>query len=271
MPAFVDTMYDQEAIVPGNLTDSIQARYEDGLKIDGREHGCVEVRDHVFDFRNIDPADQDEVLSGVCGANVVMRRCLIMGGIKAILAGNGDHPIRDFRQAHWKLQDCVIMDSGRRCPEAQDGVTVTMERCWIHGWGRPFDVRSFGAWAHRAGVIIAEDCLFTQPGFFVAGIANTVRDSLYHVGQAVNERGLRALFGWRNWMPGVTRGLTAATGGITLATRCWRNHSWIRVDGCEDWLEKPEDVKKLGWGIIEGLPEHARAHAVDLEMVLAAI
>ncbi|WP_298032474.1 hypothetical protein [uncultured Desulfovibrio sp.] len=208
---------------------------EDGLTVYG-PGGAVEIVGRVFDFRGVPAADQDEVISGVDGSVVRLRGCVILGGIKAMLAGNGDHPVADAAGAHWELSDCAIIGSGRRCPEAQDGVTVTMRRCWVHDWGRAFDVRAFGAWAHRGGRIMAEDCLFTQSaGLLGLGLGNTLRDVANHIGQAVNDYGLSALLRPRTYLPGVCRGLTADTGGLALATRCYRNRRWIRVEGCNDF------------------------------------
>ena len=211
----------------------------DGLIIYG-PHQPTEIRQRVYDFRKCPKADQDEVLSGVDGADVRLSGVVILGGIKAILAGNGDHPGNDVRYARWELEDCVIIGSGRRCPEAQDGTTITMRRCWIHDWGAHFDVRSFGAWAHRGARIIAEDCLFTQSEIWPWGldVLTAMTDLGNHIGQAVNDHGLAALLHPRSYLPGPCRGLTADTGGLALATRCYRNRRWIRIEGCSDYIDR---------------------------------
>ena len=209
----------------------------DGLTVYGKD-GSIEIIGRIFDFRDVPAADQDEVLSGVDGAVVRLRGCAILGGIKAILAGNSDHPCADVKTADWGMEDCVIIGAGRRCPEAQDGVSITMRRCWVHNWGRTFDVRAFGAWAHRGAKIIAEDCIFTQSGgLFGLGVSNTFTDIANHIGQAVNDNGLRALLRTRTYLPGVCRGLTADTGGLALATRCYRNRRWIQLDGCNNYID----------------------------------
>ena len=228
-------------VIEGGLCTGPDAPGEDGIRIDGTGGGITEIRRRVFDFRACPRADQDEVISGVNGAVVRLYGCIILGGIKAMLAGNGDHPGEDMARARWELDSCVIMGAGRRCPEAQDGTTVTMRHCWIHDWGRAFDVRAFGAWAHRGGRIIAEDCLFTQSGGLLGlGLRNTLADIGNHIGQAVNDHGLRALLRLRSWMPGVCRGLTADTGGLVLATRCYRNRPWIVIDGCNQWMGRSQ-------------------------------
>lgn len=188
-------------------------------------------------------AQRSTSASGVDGADVRLSGVVILGGIKAILAGNGDHPGNDVRYARWELEDCVIIGSGRRCPEAQDGTTVTMRRCWVHDWGSTFDVRAFGAWAHRGARIIAEDCLFTQSQQsqlwpWGLDLFTVMMDMGNHIGQAVNDNGLGALLRPRTYLPGPCRGLTADTGGLTLATRCYRNRPWIRVDGCNNYIDR---------------------------------
>ncbi|WP_022655542.1 hypothetical protein [uncultured Desulfovibrio sp.] len=227
-------------IIEGGVCTGPAAPRSDGLTVFGPRGDAI-IRDRIFDFRAVPHDEQDEVLSGVDGGVVTMERCVILGGIKAILAGNGDHPGNDMRYADWSLEDCVIIGAGRRCPEAQDGAYVTMRRCWIHDWGQTFDVRAFGAWAHRGGKIIAEDCLFTQSGGLLGfGLRNSLTDIGNHIGQAVNDHGLRAVFWPRTWLPGICRGLTADTGGLVLATRCYRNRGWIRIDGCNSYLSRVE-------------------------------
>ena len=213
---------------------------DDGLTVYGSPRQATEVSQRVYDFRGCPKTDQDEVLSGVDGADVRLSGVVILGGIKAILAGNGDHPGNDVRAARWLLEDCVIVGAGRRCPEAQDGATVTMRRCWVHDWGRTFDVRGFGAWAHRGARIIAEDCLFTQNELWPWGldVLTGMTDLGNHIGQAVNDNGLAALLHPRTYMPGPCRGLTADTGGLVLATRCYRNRRWIKIDGCNYYMDR---------------------------------
>lgn len=228
-------------IIEGGVCTGPVAPHEDGVKVDGTGQGVTEIRRRIFDFRDYPRGDQDEVLSGVNGAVVRLYGCVILGGIKAILAGNGNHPGEDMARARWELDSCVIMGAGRRCPEAQDGATVTMRRCWIHDWGQAFDVRAFGAWAHRGGRVIAEDCLFTQSGGLLElGLRNTLADIGNHVGQAVNDHGLRAVLWPSSWRPGVCRGLTADTGGLALSTRCYRNRPWIIVEGCNQWMSREQ-------------------------------
>lgn len=212
---------------------------DDGLTVYG-PFSATEIRQRVYDFRLCPKADQDEVLSGVDGPDVRLSGVVILGGIKAILAGNGDHPGNDVRCARWELEDCVIIGAGRRCPEAQDGTIVTMRRCWVHDWGQTFDVRAFAGWAHRGARIIAEDCLLTQSELWPWGLdlLTAMTDLGNHIGQAVNDHGLAALLRPRTYLPGPCRGLTADTGGLALATRCYRNRPWIKIDGCNNYIDR---------------------------------
>lgn len=226
--------------MPSNLAHTVYGGVSTGPETPGGDgliaygpHTVTDVRQRVYDWRACPKSTQDEVISGVDGAVVWLSGVVILGGIKALLAGNGDHPINDS-QANWVISDCVLIGSGRRCPEVQDGVQVTMRRCWVHDWGGTFDVRGFGGWAHRGGRIIAEDCLFTQSsGLLGFGLLNTFIDLANHVGQSVNDYGLGALFRPRTYMPGICRALTADTGGQVIATRCYRNRRWISIDGCD--------------------------------------
>lgn len=226
-------------ITGGVCTGPIKPK-DDGLTVYGSSQQPTDVRQRVYDFRRYPKADQDEVLSGVDGAVVRLSGVVILGGIKAVLAGNGDHPGNDVSYAQWLLEDCVIIGAGRRCPEAQDGAMVTMRRCWIHDWGRTFDVRAFGGWAHRGARIIAEDCLFTQSELWPWGldVLTAIKDVGNHIGQAVNDHSLSAMLSPRTYLPGPCRGLTADTGGLVLATRCYRNRPWIKIDGCNNYIDR---------------------------------
>lgn len=229
----------------------------DGIVASGPGHVTI-ISDKVFDWRDVPTSQQDEVVSSEDGATVFIQRCIIVGGIKALLAGNGDHPVNDSRFSRWELEDCVIMDAGRRCPEVQDCVELTMRRCWVHDWGRAFDVRAFGAWAHRGGRLVAEDCLFTQSGsIFSLGLRTTIADIFAHIGQAWNDEGLPGLLRWQTYLPGVCRGLTSSTGGLVLATRCFRNRPWIRIDNCDPFISR-RDAIVIAEHIDAAMPLHAR-------------
>ena len=223
--------------------------------------GVTLIEDCVIDFTALPKNAQDEGISGVNGAKVTMRRCVPINCRKAILAGNGDHPDADAQGAEWLIEDCILIGCGRRCPEAQDGARVTMRRCWMHNWGRAFDVRAFGAWAHRGGKILAEDCLFTQSGGLLSlGVKNTAVDLGHHIGQAVNDEGLKALLWPKTYRPGVARGLTQDNEGTVLSSRCYKNKPWICVGNCSSFMKKDEArriVQQLEKSLHPGYVEYA--------------
>lgn len=210
------------------------------------------IEDCVIDFRGLSLDEQDEAISGVNGAKVIIRRCLIIGAKKALLAGNGDYPLTDLVEGRWLIEDSILWECGRRCPEAQDGVRVIMKRCWIHNFGKRFDERAFGAWSHLGAEIYAEDCLFTQSnGIFGLGVITTIKDIISHIGQSVNMYGLRALFKGRTYLPGICRGLTADEGGKVIGNNCYKNRSWIVLDNTTYMSD--EEANKLKYRLVTSL------------------
>lgn len=220
-------MEDQRLTAPTNALG-------DGWEIWGGD-GPVILRRCVVDFSAHPVAALDEAISGIRGAWASLYRVGVYGAGKAILWGNGDYPAEDAAGAHLYMEECVIRNVARRGPEAQDGARVHMRRCWVHGWGVKdrFDgCRTFGAWAHDGASITAEECLFTQDGFWQPGPLNMAVDMANHVGEAVNRRGLFGLTR-RDFRPGVMRGLTASDGGSVTAVNCWTSHPWIVLEGAQ--------------------------------------
>lgn len=197
-------------------------------------YDSVLVEDSIIDFRNLDPKKQDEAISGVGGARVTIRRCVIVGSIKAILVGNGDMPEAD-KNGYFDISDCIFMNCGRRCPEAQDGTKVNMTRVWVHNWGNPFDVRSFGAWAHKGSKIVATDCIFTQSKFFNLGFKNFFIDLANHIGQSFNEKDFRLA---SYILPGVCRGIMKGKDGSVEVSHSYKNHWWIKLDNHESPMDR---------------------------------
>ena len=222
-------------IIENIIIDHISRPKDDAFTIYGTDEETL-ISKGIFDFRKIPVNTQDEVISGVNGAKVSLSGVVIIGGIKVILAGNGDYPISDFKNGEWYLENCAILHSGRRCPEAQDGVKVFMKNCWIHNWGETFDVRSFGSWAHRGGLIVAEDCVFTQNKNI--SIKNAIIDLANHIGQRVNDAGVLSLLECKTYLPGRYRGLTSNTGGRVYATRIYKNKKFINIENCNEYITK---------------------------------
>lgn len=202
----------------------------DGLMIFGRV-GNVNISNCVIDFSAHPVSVLDEALSGICAAQARVLQCRIRGAGKLVLWGNGEHPDED-RDAYLSMTDCILSDFGRRGPEAQDGASVVLRNCVIRNWGikSRFDVRCFGAWAHHGAHIEVIDCVFEQTSFWQTGFWNFWKDIANHIGQAVNYRGVFGLT-WRDFIPGVCRGLTACDGGTVRAVNCRKNKWWIRIEG----------------------------------------
>ena len=189
------------------------------------------VRDCVVDFSACELDGLDECLSTVNHAEAAISDSTFRGSSKCVLLGNGDYPDAD-PGAQVTMSNCIMENSGRRMPEAQDGVVVTLENCTIRNWGIKdrFSVRCFGAWAHHGATIKAINCRFEQTAFFQTGILNFFRDLANHIGQAVNDRGIFGLT-WKDFLPGVCRGLIATDGGTVFAANCKKSHWWIRIEG----------------------------------------
>ena len=144
----------------------------------------------------------------------------------------GGHGLDMSNGQDWLVEDCLIDLSACPLDQLDEAVRVMLRGCLIRNWGAPdrFDVRSFGAWAHRGGRIEAESCVFDQPCFW-RGWHIMVRDWLAHIGQSWNDEGLRGLLRPANWLPGVCRGLVATAGGQVRAANCHATRWWIRLEG----------------------------------------
>lgn len=215
----------------------------DILRCYGHEAETHVIENCVFELSTTPPAKQDEMLSCINGADVTIRNCVFFGGIKAILAGNGDHPVNDMKHGRLTMENCFIGWSGRRCPEVKHGVQAIMRNCWIHDWGTCFDTRAFGAWACDGGIIVAENCLFTRSEFNNLSILDSLKDRLNHVGFAVNRNGIGEIFKLRNYRSGLYRGLTAWSNGIVFASKCYRNSRDIIVENCNEFISAAEAVQ----------------------------
>lgn len=202
----------------------------DGIMVFG-EDGQTLIVSCIIDFSAHPVAELDEALSGIYAARASVLQSHIRGAGKLILWGNGQYPTVD-KDASLYMEDCTLSDFGRRGPEAQDGARVVLRKCVIRNWGSKnrFDTRAFGAWAHHGAHIEAIDCTFEQTSFWQTGFLNFWRDLANHIGQAVNYRGVFGLT-WRDFIPGVCRGLTASDGGTVRAINCRKNKWWIRIEG----------------------------------------
>ena len=232
-------------VIENRIIDTPTTDGGDGLVLYGPDREYL-VRNCIFDYTKIDKSKQDELLSFVQGPKVKIDGCVFIRGIKALLAGNGDNPFDDGGKGRFEITNSAFLYAGRRCPEAQDGVIVNMRSCWIHNWGETFDVRAFGAWAHRGGRIFADNCVFTQT--YSPTIKERLLDFGKHVGQAFNDKG-----GLR-FISGFNRGLVSGKDGEVISTRCYRNRKSIALDNCAEYIDFMQ-ARKIIQGIQEKCPD----------------
>lgn len=152
------------------------SRGGDGITVYGSD-GPVVIRNCTVDLGRWPLDKLDEGLSGVDGARAEARMTKVCRVGKGVLWGNGDYPESDAARGELLLEDCIVRDIGRRAPEAQDGVRVTMRRCVIRNWGirSRFSVRAFASWAHDGASIRVEDCVFWQDRFLPGRAARAGR------------------------------------------------------------------------------------------------
>ena len=173
----------------------------------------------VFDLAAVPLDEQDEAIDLICGARATIRECVFLGCKKAILAGNGDWPDEDASYGIVSLHHCVFIGCGRRCPEVQDGVHASMSECWVHNWGAGcFDVRTFGAWAHRGATLTVKGSLFSR----TRGLTrwHWAVDHANHLGEAVKDGSLLDVFSATSWISGADRGLDYTGGGLGTSSGC---------------------------------------------------
>lgn len=221
------------------------------------------IRDTVIDLSALPLEEMDECCSSTWGASATFERCVIRGAGKLFLCGSGDPDKREVEQSRRvKLRDCILEGFGRRGPEVQAGMRVTMEYCLIRNWGEPsrFDVRSFASWAHHGGRIDAIGCVWWQDRFS-RPLGQFVRDLAAHIGQAWNDEGWLGLLRPSTYLPGVCRGLLAGPGGEAYAWRCWRNRWWIMLPWRTSSAMMPKDE---ALELVDGLEE--MAERLDTEL-----
>ena len=195
----------------------------------------------IINFSDVPSKNQDEAISGVCGANVEVFDSVIIGSIKALLCGNGDFTEEDKRNGEWRIDKCFMLNCGRRLPEVQS-TKVTMTDSWIHNFGAAFDVRTFAAWVHSGGELTIKNCIFTQSSFFHSGIINFFKDMGNHIGEAFNElkTGETKL---RDFvLMGACRGATSTKSGILNVDNCYKNKSWIFLENCKNYMSKQKAI-----------------------------
>lgn len=223
----------------------------DGIHL---EDGFHEVEDKCVNFFECSLDDIDEAIAITRGGSAIVRNCIFEGAEKLALIGGGDEEWRHVEEGKTVIfLNCIFRNGSRRMPEVQCGMNCFLINCTIENWcepsrqpKNPAKARGFGAWAHDGGTIVAVNCSFNQKPFW-KGLPLMLFDVLGHLGNAINESGLRAIFNWHSWIPGIMRGLTASDGGTSYALDCTKNRRWIRIEGEVDresfW--NLSDVRKI--------------------------
>lgn len=218
----------------------------DGVSFwDGASHV---VEDSVIDLSACDLDEIDEALGVTYGSSVVVKNCVIRGAGKLVLCGCGDADKVAVETGKIVVfKDCILENFGRRGPEVQDGMQVTLHNCLIRNWGDPdrFNVRSFGAWAHgENSIIMAANCVFWQDNGRFGRY--WFKDLIGHIGQAFNDTKFRGLFSRDAWRPGNCRALVASDGGYVRADNCWANHSWLAIENHHDAMGEAQAMSIVG-------------------------
>lgn len=223
--------------------------YPDGAPYDGLgfcDNQSHHIRNCIIDLSGTSLDMMDEAVSFTWGSSGLVENCVIKGAGKLILCGSGDQDRRALEEhKSVTFKNCILEDFSRRGPEVQCGMKVTLENCLIKNWGDPrrFLVRSFGAWAHDGGELIIRNCVFEQGGLLTR---NFLSDLVSHIGQAVNDSGIKSLLTWEAWLPGRCRGATATAGGSITCENCYKNHWWVKVQNLKSKMsfDEAEDLKE---------------------------
>ena len=210
----------------------------DGVGLTSGNHW--EIWDCIIDMTNVPDKAVDEAVGITWGCSANFHDCVIRGAGKLILCGCGDDEKRSLEEGRRVTFDhCLLENFSRRGPEVQDGMHCTLRSCVVRNWGflDKFNVRAFGAWAHKGGSIEAVDCVFEQPGKY-APFNYWIKDHLAHLGQAFNDSKLFGIFSKNAWRSGFRRALTASAGGSVTAHHCRTNHKEIYIENNSDVMDK---------------------------------
>lgn len=182
-----------------------------------------DVRDCIIDLTNAPKGSVDEAASVTWGSSASFTNCVIRGAGKLVLCGCGDDDKVHLEQGKVvTFKHCILENFSRRGPEVQNGMVCHLNDCLVYNWGDNdlFDIRAFGAWAHKGGSIFARNTVFVQDND--PTLKHWFQDHINHFGQAVNERGFfKALFHRDAWLSGYKRALTAGPDGYVVAMNCY--------------------------------------------------
>lgn len=239
----------------------------DGIHL---EDGFHKVENKHVDFSSHPTSEIDECIGMTRGAYGIVRNCIFEGAEKIALIGSGDAEFRSLEEGKAIVfENCIFRNGSRRMPEVQCGMHCLLLNCTIENWAEPSrqprdprKARGFGAWAHDEGHIIAINCHFRQNRLW-KGLLNMVSDMLGHLGNAINEEGLSAIFHWKSWIPGSLRGLVSSDRGTVVAINCTKSHPLILVENnCH--IENVEERLNLSAEEFVASPYDLLAEAMSL-------
>lgn len=210
-------------------------QHKDGLTLEGNG-GTYNLEHIIIDFGEY-TGEIDENISTVNGCKAIISNSVFRNGIKLALHGSGDNPQQDI---HGRViyNNCIFENFGRRGPEVQDGIMLTLNNCIIKNWGDPkyFNKRSFGSYCRNGSRLVFNDCVFIQNKFwkntkqFFVDIGN-------HIGNTFNEFIETNQFSLTNCLPGVMQGATSINGTIII-NDCYKNKKWIYIENMDNCISK---------------------------------
>jgi len=143
----------------GKTFNTVDPVHRDVLPLCGANHWVL--RNCTIDATGL-PCD--EALSVTWGASAELYNCTIKGAAKLVLCGSGDADhLADERGKTVLFSNCVFSNFGRRAPEVQSSMVVTLRDCTISDWGTPFDTRTFAAFTHSGGTLVVENLTYSPP------------------------------------------------------------------------------------------------------------
>ncbi|MBQ7608554.1 MAG: hypothetical protein IJU76_11390, partial [Desulfovibrionaceae bacterium] len=176
----------------------------DALQFSREQHFYVS--NCIIDTSEIPQGSLDEACGITHGASAEFDHCLFRGAGKLVLIGSGDKKFAEVEKGKTVVfKDCWFDHFGRRGPEIQSGMNVLMDHCLISNWGSPdfFDVRAFGVWVHEGAYLNIKYSAFIQsmkPTLWL-----WIKDHANHIGQAIKDGGIGALFKRRTYASGYKR------------------------------------------------------------------
>jgi len=232
-------LFPDEKFVPGPTSDGLQLATKD----------MYIVEDCIVDMFTQKNVEFDEACGITWGAAAIFRRCMFDFAGKLVLVGSGDEDKRPLEENRFvRFEDCWFRNFGRRGPEIQSGTRAEMEGCFIENWGEPFvwDTRAFGVWVHDGGRLKIKNSMFVQLDEQIP-FKLWLKDKVGHIGQAIHDHGLKALFQPRTYVNGWRRACTVEDDGELMAENCYKSSRDLVIDNLFGEMSQDEANAKMDW------------------------